>query len=115
MEKCVKAIINQARKDTQCAIQYKNCPCGTCFKNWAVVHLKLNGNLAHALWNIVLQHRGDYAKEEIDAHNEQETKTRYTKEDLQVDADWLIGEGVSEQIAESFLRGVVRNCGGTIK
>lgn len=66
MNKAIASIISEARKSTGCNIQCGGCPCNSDFHTWAEDELKLNKHLAHALWLIVLQHRGDYTKEEID-------------------------------------------------
>ena len=34
-------------------------------------------------------------------------RNRYTKEDLQTDTDWLVGQGLDETEAEEFIRGLL--------
>ncbi len=39
----------------------------------------------------------------------------YTKEDLEIDIDWLEGFGMGNRYARHFLKELIENCGGTVK
>ena len=53
-----KDIINIFADETGCNIQFKGCPCNSCFHS-------IDADFMHICWLIVLGLRGDYDKEEI--------------------------------------------------
>jgi hypothetical protein len=61
----VRTLLNEIQAETGCSIQYNKCACNSCFHTWAETELKLNNDLAHLFWIVVLALRGDYEQDEI--------------------------------------------------
>lgn len=54
----IKDLIKIFSDKTGCGIQFKGCPCGTCFHN-------IDADFKHICWLILLGMRGDYDKKDI--------------------------------------------------
>ena len=60
-----RGLFNILVEGTGCSMQFRHTPCESCVKLWAIQHLKLEPELANALWLIVLSLREDTKKKEI--------------------------------------------------
>lgn len=63
-----QAILDIFAERTQCAVQYRGCPCNTCF------HAIKDVDFQHVCWLILLGLRGDYSWDIVDSIKEEVEK-----------------------------------------